>query len=81
MCIAGCNRIMTLACVERTVGSDTADILVERDLVEKIRKHRGITDTTGRHFDSSYLQCFFIDPNMYLTPTSRDIAAQDPAGQ
>ena len=68
MGIAGGNRVMTFAGVECAICSDAAEVFVGWDSVEKIGEHRGVTDTAGRHFNGAYLQCFFVDPNMYLAP-------------
>jgi len=59
---------MALARVERAVRRDTADVFVGWNLVEKIRQHWSIANTAGRNFDGPYLQCFFIDSNVYLAP-------------
>ena len=48
---------MALACVERAVRGDTADVFIGWDLVEKIRQHWSVTDAVGRHLDGPYLQC------------------------
>ena len=68
MGISSCNRIMTFARVECAICSDAAEVFVGWDLIEKIRKHRGVADTAACHFNCAYLQCFFVDPDMYLTP-------------
>ena len=66
---------MALTRVECAVRSDTADIFVGWDLVEKIRQHWSIANTAGRHLNGPYRKCFFIDPNMYLTPKAAFRAA------
>ena len=62
---------MALTRVECAVRSDTADVFVGCDLVEKIRQHWSIANTAGRHLDGPYLKCFFIDPICILRQRRR----------
>ena len=66
MGVAGCNSIMALTGVKCAICGDAADVFIGWDLVEKIRQHRRIANTAGRHLNGPYLQCFFVDPNVYL---------------
>ena len=66
---------MAFARAERAVRSNTADVFVGWDLVEKIRQHRRIPNTAGRHPDGPYLKCLFVDPYVYLAPKAAFRAA------
>jgi hypothetical protein len=68
MGISGSNRIVTFTCVVCTVGCNAAEFLVRWDLVEQVWQHRGVANATAGDFDRTYLQRFFINPDMYLAP-------------
>ena len=68
MGISGSNCIVTFACVVCFVGCNAAEFLVRWDLVVQIWQNGCIPDTAARDLNCSYLQCLFINPNMYLTP-------------
>ena len=68
MSISGSNRIVTFTCVVCSVGCNAAEFLVRWDLVEQIWQNGSIPDTAACDLNCSYLQCLFINPNMYLTP-------------
>jgi hypothetical protein len=49
-------------------GSYAAKVLIGWDLAEQVGQHRGIANAATGDFDSSDLQCFLIDTDMYLAP-------------
>ena len=62
------DRIMAFSGVVGAVGGDTADLLLRRDLTEKIGQHRRIADMAPGDLHSADLQCFFVDPDVDLAP-------------
>ena len=62
------DRIVAFARVVSAVGGDAADLLVLRDLTEKIGQNGRITDVAPGDFDGPDLQRFFIDPKEELAP-------------
>ncbi len=60
--------VMAFSGVVGAVGGDTADLLLRRDLTEKIGQHRRIANMAPGDLDSADLQCFFVDPEVYLAP-------------
>lgn len=49
--------------------------------VAMVSWHLFVTGIAGRGLGGPHLQRFFVNANVYLAPTSRDIAAQCPAGR
>ncbi len=68
MGIAGGNRLVAFSSVIRPIGSDAADVLTGWDLIKQFRQHRRITNIAGGDLDCPNLQCFLVDPNVYLAP-------------
>jgi len=62
MGIPSCNCVVAFARIVGTIAGDAADLLVRRDLIEKIGKYGRISDAAARDLDRSYLECFLIDP-------------------
>jgi len=52
----------------RPVCGDTADLLIERDLVQELGRHGSIPNVASRDFNCPYFQRFFVDPYVYLSP-------------
>lgn len=65
---ACCNRIVAFARIIGTITSDATDLLVRRDLLEKIGQYGRISDAAARDLDRSYLECLLINPDVYLAP-------------
>ena len=62
------DRIMAFSGVAGAVGGDTADLLLRRDLTEKIGQHRRIADMAPGDLDGPNFQRLFVDPEVDLTP-------------
>lgn len=62
------NHIVTPARVIGPVSGDRGNLLIGRDLVQKIGQHRGIADIACRDADRADLQCFLIHTEMKLAP-------------
>ena len=62
------NRVVVFARVVSPVGGDRPNALIGRHLLQQLRQHWRITDVAGGDLDRPNLQCFFIDPYVYLTP-------------
>jgi hypothetical protein len=54
--------------VTSTVARDAATLLVLRDLAEKVRRDRRISDMAPGDLDVLKLQCCLINPGMDLVP-------------
>lgn len=65
-----CDGSVALACVIGAVCSDTADLLIDRDLIEQIRQHSRITDEAPGNLESADFQCFLVDPKVDFAPDS-----------
>ena len=65
---------MALAGVEGAVGGDAGDLLVGRDLVEKLGQHRRVTDVAGGELGRPDLQGLLVN-----SPSRRMF--HSPAGQ
>ncbi len=62
------NRFVAFARVICSACGDTADVLINRDLVQKFWQHGSIPDVAAGDLDGPYLQRFFVDAYVYLTP-------------
>jgi len=62
-------------------GSDAADLLIARDLIEQFWQHRRISNVAASDLNSSYLQRLLVDPEMNLAPDTPFCATRRPAGQ
>ena len=60
------DRIM--AFITGAVGGDAADLLVRRDLVQKVGQDRRITDVAPGDLDGPDFQWLFVDPEVDLAP-------------
>ena len=70
MGISGGNRLVAFTRIIRPVCGDTADVLINRDLVQKLWQHGSITDVAAGDFDGPNLECFLVDTYVYLTPNT-----------
>ena len=61
-----CDRIVALASVIGTVGSDAGNLLIERDLVVQLGQHGGVAHIAGGDLDRPDFQCLLVDPEMDL---------------
>lgn len=67
-CPSGGDGIVTSS---RVVGTDcrhAGDLLLRRDLIEQVRQHRCISDTTGCHLDGTDLERLLINSDVDLAP-------------
>jgi hypothetical protein len=74
MGVPSCNCVVAFARIVGTITGDATDLLVRRDLIEKIGKYGRISDAAARDLDRSYLECFLIDPpsqRMYHSPAGQ----------
>jgi len=55
MSVAGCYRIMAFVRVVSPIGSDAAEVLFRRDLVEQVGQHWSIADAAARDLNCLYL--------------------------
>ena len=60
------DRIM--AFITGAVGGDAADLLVRRDLVQKVEQDRRIIDVAPGDLDGPDFQWLFVDPEVDLAP-------------
>ena len=65
------NRVVVFARVVSPVGGDRPNALIGRHLLQQLRQHWRITDVAGGDLDRPNLQCFFIDPYVYLAQIRR----------
>jgi hypothetical protein len=62
------NRLVAFVRVICSICGDTANVLVSRDLVQKLWQHGSIPDVAADDLDGPYFQRFFVDAYVYLTP-------------
>lgn len=62
------DGIMALSGIIGAVSGDAVDLLVRRDLAEKVGQHRRVADMAPGDLDGSDLQCFLINSEMDLAP-------------
>ena len=60
--------VMALAGVEGAVGSDAADLLVGRNLIEQFGQHGRIAHVAGGELGRTDFQGFLVDPDVDLAP-------------
>lgn len=68
MSTARSYRGMALFGVVRAVPTDTADLLILRDLRQQIWEDRGISDRIGGDFNSPDIKRLCVDPDVHLAP-------------
>ena len=68
MSVARSYRGMTLFGVVRAIPTDTADLLILRDLRQQIGEDRRIPDQVGGDFNSSDIKRLCADPDVHLAP-------------
>ena len=59
---AGGHGVMALGGVEGTVGGDSGDLLLGRDLIEQLKQYGRDTDVAVGEFGCTDLQCFLVNP-------------------
>jgi len=59
---------MALTRVECTIGSDAADLLIGRDLVEQLGQNGRVTHIAGGELGCSDFQRLLVDPDVELAP-------------
>ena len=72
---------MALAGVERAVGSDASDLLIWRDLVQKLGQHGSVTNIAGGELGGPDFQCLLINSDVDLaldTPLRATMLAGTP---
>jgi hypothetical protein len=57
---------MGISSVIRPICSDAADVVIGWDLIKQFRQHRRIANIPGGDLDCLNLQCFLVNPNVYL---------------
>src|SRR5699024_10599056 len=67
-CTSGGDGIVALAGVERAVGSDAADLLIWRDLVQKLGQHGRVAHVAGGELGGPDFQCLLINSDVDLAP-------------
>ena len=65
---SGGNRLVAFTRVICPISCDAADVLIGRDLVQKLWQHGSISDVAVADLDRPNLQCFFLNSNMYFSP-------------
>lgn len=63
-----CNGVVAIARVVGTVGRDAADLLIRRDLTQKVEQHGRIADVVSGNLDRSDLERLFVDSKVDLAP-------------
>ena len=64
----GRDGLVALAGVEGTVGGDAGNLLIGRDLVEKLRQYGRVADITGGELCRADFQRLFINSDVDLAP-------------
>ena len=59
---------MALAGVEGPISSDAADLLIWRDLVQKLGQHGRVTNIAGGELGGPDFQCLLINADVDLAP-------------
>ena len=67
MGIYGGNRLVAFTRIIRPVCGDVADVLINKDLVQKLWQHGSIPDVAAGYLDGPYLQRLLVDFYMYFT--------------
>ena len=62
------DRIVAFARVVGAVCCHRADLFVGWYLAEQLRQHGCIPDAAAGHLNCAYLQCLFVDSDVYLAP-------------
>ncbi|QPM91185.1 hypothetical protein PSAL_024340 [Pseudooceanicola algae] len=62
------DSVVALARVIGTVGGDAADLLIRRDLAERVGQNRCVADMVPCDFNGSDFQCLLINPEKDLAP-------------
>jgi len=75
MGISGRNCVVAFTRVVGAITGDATNLLVWRDLVQEIGQYRRVPDSAARDLDCPSLQCFLINPDMYLAPETAFRAA------
>lgn len=55
-------------CIIRAISRDTGDVFILRNLLQKHRQNRGITDLVSCHFNGADFQRAFVNSNMKFAP-------------
>ena len=75
MGISGRNCVVAFTRVAGAITGEATNLLVWRDLVQEIGQYGRVPDSAARDLDCRYLQCFLINPDMYLAPEAAFRAA------
>ena len=59
---------MALAGIERAVGSDAADLLIWRDLIQKLGQHGRVINIAGGELGDPDFQCLLVNSDVDLAP-------------